>query len=348
MGQKNNIKNKKKRPIKAWGLAILLVLFATLGIKLFIVESLVIETQRMEKTVYQGDWILVEKLTTGARLPITPLSIPFTSYFTNKVQLPYLRMPGVALIEPNDIVAFNYPVQNDPPIDKKTVLVSRCMGLPGDTLVVLKKKVFINRQSVNEPPTLQFNYRVFFNGTKPDARFLSQYSITEGGPVGPAGLYDFTMDRQSAQKLETNKQVKTIRELREFEGENATAYFPNSLVYNWNKDNMGPIVIPRKGSTVELTPRTFYLYADIIARFENVQVFKNGSQVYINNQPVTTYTFKQNYFFVLDDNRDNAKDSRYWGFLPESHVVGIAHRVLVSVDVNTGQVRWSRIMRLLN
>jgi signal peptidase I len=344
-GKPNKRKKSKPGTIKQWGLALLLVLIVFLGARALVAESLVIETQRMEKTLLQGDYIIIDKITYGARLPITLLSIPFTNAYTKLITLPYWRLPAIKQIKANDIVAYNYPGQLDPPIDKKTIYVSRCLAIPGDTLIITKKNIWVNLSMVEVLPTFQFNYRIVFNNVKPEQAFLNEYQIFEGGKHHNLEIYDFTLTRAQARELETDPRVKNIRELYEFAGENSTQYFPNSLIYNWNKDNSGPLVIPGKGLTIILNNRSFYLYRHIIEHFEGMAIHKNGEQVFINNHPVTSYTFKQNYYFVLDDNRDNAKDSRYWGFLPESHIIGKVRRVLVSINVQTGNARWRHFFK---
>ncbi len=329
--------------IKEWGLALVLALVFALLVKGFVLDSYVVKSQRMEKTLLKGDYIFVNKLSTGARLPVTIVSVPFFgNIYSTIIQLPYMRLPGFSKVKINDIVVFNYPKTIDPPIDKKEVMVKRCVALPGDTVIIDNKKIIINNIELAEKPTMQFNYRVVTNGNLLDNSFLQKFNITEGGIVSDIGIYDFALTREIADTVLAQANVDFVRELKEFSGENSSLYFPSSLIYNWNKDNFGPLFVPKKGSTIKLNHITFYLYRFIIEHYEGKKISKKNNVVFIDGKPTQKFTFEHNYYFMADDNRDNANDSRYWGFVPESHLIGKAGRVWLSVDKANNTVRWNR------
>jgi signal peptidase I len=303
----------------------------------------------MEKTVLKGEYIFVNKLTYGARMPVTLLSLPFSpSIYTDIVTLPYLRIPGIGKINHCDIIVFNYPLQFDPPIDKKEVMISRCVGLPGDTVRITNKNIFVNNKFTGCSNLKQFNFRIVAKNGKISDFFMKKYEITQGGIVSDIGIYDFPLDSVKLEKVKHDENVRYIRELKDFQGEGAHFIFPVGNFYAFNKDYFGAVIIPYKGQVIKLNAKTLEMYKTLIVEYEKNKLEIKNHKVYINNIPQTTYIIKDNYYFVVDDNRDNAKDSRYWGFLPESHIIGKASFVWFSYDSNNKKIRWKRIFSSLN
>ena len=124
--------------------------------------------------------------------------------------------------------------------------------------------------------------------------------------------------------------------------------FPNDSQYDWTVDNLGPFVIPAAGATVELTTKTLPLYRRIIKNYEGNDLKVDGSTIYINGEEATSYTFKMDYYWMMGDNRHNSQDSRYWGFVPEDHIVGKAVFVWMSWDAQQGGIRWDRLFTLVH
>jgi signal peptidase I len=128
--------------------------------------------------------------------------------------------------------------------------------------------------------------------------------------------------------------------------------FPFDSLYPWNVDNYGPIYIPKKGTTVNLTMQNISLYKRLIDVYENNDLKISGDQIYINGQLASSYTFKMNYYWMMGDNRHNSADSRFWGFVPEDHVVGKASFVWLSLDPEKGwlegKIRWNKLFRVIN
>lgn len=337
------MKKAKKKSTKQWGLALLVALVFALICRMFVVQSYVISNTRMERTLMAGDFIFVEKFSYGARLPMTLLAVPFTNIYSDAIELSYGRIPATGNIRHNDLMVFNYPVLNDPPVDKRDMLVKRCVGLPGDTVKIDSKKLFINGAEVPFPTESQFNYRLVAKDVKLTQDFLDKYQIDEGGLVSNLGFYDFPLGKQSADSIQNDPQVKYIRPLKDFPGDNNQGIFPQGKFHSWNKDYFGPLYIPKKGATILLNLRNIELYKDIITLNEKKEVEIRNAKIFIDGEVASSYTFTNNYYFVMDDNRDNAKDSRYWGFVPEDHVVGKVALVWFSIDKNRGKVRWKRI-----
>jgi len=300
----------------------------------------------MEGSLKQGDCIFINKLGFGARMPITLLSSPFSDNYVEWLQLPYIRIPGFSGIKHNDVLLFNYPSENDCPIDKKTKYIKRCVGLPGETIEIENNIIIINSKEINNPKELQFTYRVIPNDEKLSSDFVVKYDISEGRIITD-GIYDFELTTKTAEEIANDSKIKSVKILRKLTVENKYLIFPQNRKFRWNIYNIGPIKIPKKGMSIQLDSENIYLYQRIIEKYEgNTLQILDDNSILINGQKATQYNFKQNYYFVLDDNRDTGKDSRYWGFLPEDHIIGKASFIWFSINKNkSGNTRWNRILK---
>mgnify|MGYP000011734342 CR=1 FL=1 len=303
--------------------------------------------------------------------------------FLNKFQLPYFRFPGFQKIKRNDIVVFNWPADTvrqffkhdrkyAKPIDKKSNYVKRCVAIAGDSLEIRDGYIYINGEHSEMPERAkpQFYYTVDTDGKNmSDNMLYNTYEVRRGEAktafqeyVLPIyyekQLYDkfgkdyiknrkyvLNLDEKNAAKLKSNKQIKSVVRNIEPKG-NAEAVFP-SIKMNWNRDNMGPIYIPEEGKTVNLDLNSLEFYKKIITEYEHNSLKVEGENIYINDEIVTSYTFKQNYYWMMGDNRHNSEDSRYWGYVPFDHVVG--KPVFVWFSWNTygkdfmDKIRWERL-----
>ncbi|WP_317168206.1 signal peptidase I [Pontibacter pamirensis] len=162
------------------------------------------------------------------------------------------------------------------------------------------------------------------------------------------------LNPERAEQLASLDLIKKVILQQELPGTAEPGIFPNEpALYSWNKDNFGPLYIPEKGATVAITPETLPLYKHIILRYEQHENAKlHDGKLYIDGKEISQYTFKQNYYFMMGDNRHNSLDSRYWGFVPEDHVVGKAVFVWLSMDPEghglLDKIRWSRLFSLIN
>lgn len=302
--------------------------------------------------------------------------------FLNKFQLPYFRLPGFQKIKRNEIVVFNWPADTvrqfftqdrkfAKPIDKKSNYVKRCVGIAGDSLEIRDGYIFINgeRSIMPERAKPQFYYTVDTDGKNmSDNMIYNTYHVRPGeartsykeyvlpltyekqlyNKFGKDYLqnrkYLLNLDEQNASKLKKNKQIKSVSRNIQPKGE-AEAVFP-SMKMNWNKDNMGPIYIPEEGKTVSLDLESLPFYKKIITEYEHNTLAVEGSSIFINGQKVSSYTFKQNYYWMMGDNRHNSEDSRYWGYVPFDHVVGKPVFVWFSWDTygkGLDKIRWERL-----
>ncbi|OFX47499.1 MAG: hypothetical protein A2046_07555 [Bacteroidetes bacterium GWA2_30_7] len=337
--------------IKNWFKALLFAGLIILVLRIFIFDTYTVTNNLLEPTLQTGDFVAINKIKHGSRLPISILSIPFTNLYSDLISLPYLRIPGFSKINRNELVLFNYPLESDIPIDKKTKYIKRIVAIPGDTLEITDKTVFINKILIDTIDCLKFNYRVTLNKKEyflPEQ--IEKYDITNIQEISEEGIYDITLSKKFADSLSTQKNIKYIRVLKELRGEGSDLIFPQSKFVMWNKDYFGSLIIPKKGDTIFLNQNNFEIYNRLIEVYEKNDLYEKDSKYYINEVQTNKYVIKNNYYFVLDDNRDNAKDSRSWGFLPENHIIGTPSFIWLSInksDSFLNKIRWERIFKSL-
>ncbi|GGK56128.1 signal peptidase I [Rufibacter glacialis] len=344
----------KKSALREWADAMVFAVVCATFIRWLTFEAFAIPSSSMEKSVLTGDYILVSKLHYGSRTPITPLQVPLTHQtlwgtqlpsFSDLVQLPYHRLPGFSEIQRNDAVVFNHPEETTRPIDLKTYLIKLCIGLPGDSLAIRNKQVYLNGTPAPRGANFQFSYYIKTDGYVQE-KFFRKQGITEVYPA-QGGYYLHTLP-QTADQLRTFDFIKEVVLLEALPGEADPRVFPQApATYAWNQDNLGPLYIPRAGATVAITPRTLPLYEKVIRVYEhNPDLEVKNGRLYRQGKEITRYTFQQNYYFMMGDNRDNSHDSRFWGFVPEEYVVGKAMLVWLSTDSSThflDKIRWQRL-----
>lgn len=342
----------------------------------YFIQPYTIPTSSLEKSLLVGDFLFVSKMNFGARVPMTTVALPMVhdsipltkskSYLTWP-QLLYMRLPGIQNIKRTDIVVFNWPVDTVyrffdtskrrayKPIDKKSNYVKRCVGIPGDNLSIKDGVVYIDGKILQLPERAkpQFSYKVAIDGKTPiDFETLyKELDITD-----PSGFINETtkdtifmsaLTEAGAERLKNTPGVTAvIRQIsRDIDKANyGKGVFPH--VNKWNSDNYGPVYIPEQGKTVELNSETLPFYKTIIDDYENNDLKVNGTEIRINGKVATNYTFKQNYYWMMGDNRHNSEDSRYWGFVPENHIVGKPIFIWLSIDPNgkgINKIRWDRV-----
>lgn len=299
----------------------------------------------MEKGLLTGDFMFINKLSYGPRLPKTLLSIPFVNqkYYSTLISLPYMRLFGSPDIERNDIVVFNYPIEDEHPVDHRTYFVKRCLAISGDSLRIIDGLAYVNNQLTNNEEFLQFNYHIK-SDTVLDSLFIAKYNLIEGGKISDNNDYSFTLSKELADTLRSKTFISIIEKNNEKKEMWDEFVFPFNEHYKWNVDNYGPIKIPAEGDTVRLDSTNLCLYERIITKYEGNTLELKGDTIYINNVVTNTYVIQMNYYFMMGDNRHNSQDSRHWGFVPEDHIIGKATRIIYSNDKikHTG-IRWGRI-----
>jgi signal peptidase I len=304
----------------------------------------------MEEALLPGDFVWVNKLSYGSRFPQTLLALPFTKNkfpftkglpsYSKWIELPYLRLPGYTHIHRNDVVVFNYPEEDDIPVDKKTNFVKRCIAMPGDTLTIRGKMVYINKEQAIDIPTVKYAYEVHATSDTLQLYLYEAMNVTEGSLLSGDNNYSFLITKQQADSIKKIRGVLSVKLLSMQYSTNTL--FPGGENFVWSKDNYGPIIVPKKQTTIHLTIDSLPMYSRIIEAYEHHKLDTKGDSVFIDGHYATHYTFKMNYYFMMGDNRDNSEDSRYWGFVPEDHIIGKASLVLFSIKEEAASL-WHRI-----
>lgn len=302
----------------------------------------------------------------------------------------YRRLKGFSSVKRDDIVVFGFPhgdtvlkalPQDDyyqlvrmnnnnreytqkmygpvivRPNDKKDNYVKRCVAIAGDTLSVVNGNVFVNGVPQKEYEGLQSTYTVYTNGSAINPKILKEIGLVPQevyfDPSLP-GYPDMTLTKGELAKV---KDLAIVAEIRE----NIDVYppdypdsplllFPFTNNFEWTRDNYGPIWIPAKGATVNLTLENLPLYQRIISTYEKNRLEVKDGEIYINGEKSDTYTFKQDYYFMMGDNRHHSLDSRYWGFVPEDHIVGKPAMLWFSTDKYESfpsNIRWNRLFKFI-
>lgn len=365
------IENRSLKPRTEFGEWVSSIVFAIVAATLvhtYFMQPYTIPTSSLEKSLLVGDFLFVSKFHYGARTPMTVVAAPMvhdtlpflkTKSYLNKPQLPYFRFPGFEDIKRNEIVVFNWPTDTvrffgdhsnihiNKPIDKKSNYVKRCVGIPGDSLEIKDGYVFINGKQTVLPDRAKPQYinKVITNGQQLSAATLKRYNVTEGHNFG--NYYTLNLTDKNAKKLANNPLIKSVTKQITPKGTFDKSIFPHSPQYPWSIDNYGPIYIPEAGKTVELNLKTLPFYKRIIEVYEHNNLTVNGNKIFINGKLANTYTFKQNYYWMMGDNRDNSEDARFWGYVPFDHVVGKPVFIWFSWDSNgkslMDKVRWNRL-----
>ncbi|WP_321425255.1 S26 family signal peptidase [uncultured Bacteroides sp.] len=258
------------------------------------------------------------------------------------------------------------------PVDRRENYVKRCIGLPGDNLKIVNGQVYINNIPSKNPENMQLNYfvqttgsyipddlfrelgisladQVLFSSDWDNTLYGQGFTSTNGqGKLNP--IYHLPLTKSAYQALLGNK--KLIAKIQKESEEYTEQLYPLNLNTKWNRNDYGPIWIPKKGTTIKLTLDNLPIYERPIHVYEGNTLEVKGGKIFINGKQTNSYTFKMDYYWMMGDNRDNSADSRYWGFVPEDHVVGKPILVWLSLDKDrgwfSGKIRWNRIFKLVD
>jgi len=375
--KKQKEEESPKSKVREWTDAIVFAVVAATIIRWLIMEAFTIPTPSMEKSLLVGDFLFVSKFHYGTRTPATPLQVPLTHQkiwgtnipsYVDWIQLPQYRLPGFTHVKQNDVVVFNVPgiEENnfeqpnknkwiDYPVDLKTNYIKRCVGLPGDELKIEDGQVIINDKPIDNPENMQFSYVVRAE-TRLSERVLDNLDLTppQGIDVTENGAFHlFYLTDEERDRLSKEPYIKEIRPYKSFDkGEWEPRIYPgNKDLFPWNGDWFGPLTIPEEGVTIDINEKNLALYGKVIKRYEyNENVVIENNTLTIDGKKLDKYTFKQDYYFMMGDNRHNSLDSRYWGFVPADHIVGKGFFIWLSLYANESffnKIRWSRFFNLI-
>lgn len=368
----------KKSKIKEWWDAILFAVIVATLIRWLIMEPYVIPTPSMENSMLVGDFLFVSKFHYGTRTTSTPLQVPLTHQkvwgtnipsYLEWIRLPNYRLPGFTNIERNDVVVFNVPGVEESnwqipesewreyPVDLKTNYVKRCVAIPGDTFSIKDKDIFINSVKQDRPAEMQVRYNILAKD-QINERNLKRYGLSSNDVLSTSRsgnniLYTVLITSENLKKLQADKPPYIISVAEEKRGTSTTFpyYYSTSekRYVNWNENDFGPLWIPKEGATIPINDSTLSIYGRTIVTLDlqDDAEIKDG-KLFIDGEEVSSYTFNQDYYFMVGDNRNNSHDSRIWGFVPADHIVGKALFIWLSLDEEASffsKVRWSRLFK---
>jgi len=386
--KKSDANQKKKTKKREWFDAIIFAVIAATLIRVFFIEAYTIPSGSMEKSLLIGDYLFVSKLNYGARIPMTPIAFPFahhtmpitgTKAYWDGVQWRYRRLPGLSHIKRNDVVVFNLPVgdtvaleNQEPsyynlvrqlgwravhdqytitsrPVDKRENIIKRCIGIPGDVVSMRAGVASVNGKNEPLKSSGKMPYKIQFATTNVNFEVFKElgFTVSEMQEVNASTYIGYATTEMITELKKLDFIKSADLEVKSDTVDDADL-FPLDPNRKWNVDNFGPIKIPAKGWTVQLDNNTMPLYYRAIRTYEGNKVERKKDGWYINDKPAASYTFKMNYYWMMGDNRHNSTDSRYWGFVPEDHVVGKALFIWMSWDKEAPffrKIRWGRLLK---
>ena len=348
-------KKSIKTHLKEWGNALVFAVVVASLVRWVALEAFTIPSSSMEQTLLTGDFLFVSKLHYGARTPKTPLQIPLTHQtigstsipsYLDWIQLPQYRLPGFSGIKRGDKVVFNHPMELDRPVDLRTYYIKRCVALPGDLLCIKDAAIYVNEEAQPLYPGLQYRYYLTTSATL-QPQFFQKYAIREYMAL-EGGYLLHTMPATAAQ-LQQIEVIEAVRRITMPKGMADGQMCQSNAALPWNADYFGPVVVPAQGMTIPINATTLAQYEHVITYHEGHEdVRVDKEQLWIGGEQVAAYTFRQDYYFMVGDNRHNSEDSRFWGFVPQDHIVGKAVLVMFSLDPNRqflAKIRWNRLLR---
>lgn len=352
------------------------VILATL-VHTWFIQPMVVPTGSMENTIKIGDALFVEKVSYGVRVPLTPIGIPFSEFinrkaFIDKARLPYMRLPGWSSLKRNDIVVFNYPTDSSfTAIDRKDAYVKRLVGMPGDSVEFKDAVLFINGKEFipKKDALVQHSYIVDSKIPLSAKLLYDDFSVLEGVDYAVIAKNNNTytylfraLTKDMAQQLKNNPNITSVEQKITPVGQKDERNYPDGRVDStytifpldnqWNQDNYGVLYIPKKDDILKIDKNSITQYYNVIKNYEHNDLKIDGDKIFINGKETDQYKVKQDYFFMIGDNRNQSLDARYFGYVPEDHIIG--RPILVWANMNgmfepaPKKFIWERFMTSIN
>jgi signal peptidase I len=373
--QENKKPKKQKSAMREWWDSVLFAVVAATLIRGLFLEAYTIPTGSMEKSLLINDFLFVSKVHYGARTPKTILQVPLTHQkiwfteipsFSDAIQIPNFRLPGFTSVKNGDVVVFNYPgcpERPDPyggfdkyPVDLRTNYIKRCIGIGGDVVDIRNSEVYVNNKKFDNATGTQKYYKIESN-TNINEKLFEKLGIENKGEGSENGKIYYSINATESALAELKKYdfvtniFPDIIAKGDTTDQNYNAFPHQTTLFSNNRDNFEPFTVPKKGMKIQLTDKNIAMYKSVITVFDlnkNAE-YKNG-KIYIDGKQVNEYTFNQDYYFMMGDNRYESDDSRFWGFVPADHIVGKAVFIWMSIDANgslLNKIRWSRLFSLI-
>ncbi len=245
------------------------------------------------------------------------------------------------------------------PLDKKEMYIKRCIGLPWETLEVRDGQVFINGSAIENKVGMMWNHLISVSSPSAISKLQREFGklnseIQMANQDGNLLLVPLTADEANKMRG-MSSDFPAVVQFQDTTSDHSLSIYPNSADYpfsEWTSDRFGPLTIPAEGMTIEMSHDAFVRYGRVIGAYEGNSIQEKDGKIFINGQEAATYTFKQNYYFMMGDNRHHSADSRFWGFVPEDHIVGKAVFTWFSKENmdyhGSNKIRWDRIFHLVD
>jgi signal peptidase I len=308
----------------------------------------------------------------------------FFNFLRSRINFPYKRLHGISRVKNFDIVVFNYPegdtiikdlpdnnyyhmcrqfgsslIKNNHklvclPINKTDNYIKRVIGLPGDIVQIIHGRSFINHRPEPFSYNYQYNYEIKARGTHSDTLIFDKLGVSKYDIKYNSynSIYSVPLTKNMYRILLDSSWFKAIVRYDNIDPTTINnKIFPYDRKHNWTEDNFGPVLVPEKGMKINLTKENLALYYRIITAYEGNTLNIKNEKIIINDSVTNFYTFKSNYYFMMGDNRHNSNDSRYWGFVPENHIIGKAKMTWLSLDKNKhwpDNIRWNKMFNFIH